>query len=114
MPQSKARKTQTLIDEKTIQQYHYWIIAVIAVITVINLVLGISILTKTASRHDVDRAIQSYEASTVGGQKNYEKFLQIIASDSFQEQQRFIMDQRYKIYFPEETSSNTTISGSSQ
>lgn len=60
----------------------------------------ISLCVHTTPR-DVRQILRSAQMEELGGEANYDRYQDIIQSDAYRQQQTFLIDQKYKSFFPD-------------
>lgn len=82
---------------------------------VLNTILLLISLCVHTTRHDVRTILQDEQIQELGGQANYDRYQKIVRSDAYREQQTFLIDQKYKSFFPDAYQyHDTTLSGQIQ
>ena len=97
MSGKKARTT--IADSWTwIQQHRSDIILGLLVLNTVLLLISFLI---HATSHDVRSMLRQEQVRELGGETNYDRYQEIISSDPYRQQQTFLINQKYKSFFPD-------------
>ncbi len=80
---------------------------IILVLLVINTVLLLIGLCTHLSQDDVENLLIQQQIEELGGRVNYDRYRAILGSKGYREQQTFTINQKHKIFFPNEKSTTT-------